>query len=70
MQTFYYSDRTIVIIYVNYSKNIPRLRLLKFLLSLSASANALAPSKPISLSPKIMTKWVNNRLLIEDIKNK
>ena len=70
MQAFYYSDRIIVIIYVNNSKNIPRSRLVKFLLSFSASTSALAPSTPISLKTKIMIKWLNYRLLIGDIKYK
>ena len=55
MPTFYYSD--LIIIYVNNSKNIRRLRSVKFLLILNAFASALAPSSPILLPPKIiMTK--------------
>ena len=49
-------------------KNKRRLRTAKVLLNLSASAIALAPSTPISLLPKIMTKCINNRFLISIIK--
>ena len=49
LHTFYYSDRIIVIIYVNNSKNMPRLMSVKLVLTLSASARALAPSSPILL---------------------
>ena len=55
MQPFYYPDRIVEIIYVKNNKNILKLRLLKFVLSLSASASALIPSTPILLFPKIMT---------------
>ena len=41
--TLDYSARIIVIIYVNNSKNIHNLSLVKFLLSFSASASAFAP---------------------------
>ena len=64
MSAFNYSDRIIVIICVNNCKNIHRLRLVKFLFSLSTSASAFAPSTQISFRPKIMTKWKNNRLII------
>ena len=47
MLTFYYFDEIILMIYVNYSKNMPRSRSVKLLLSLSASASAFAPSSPI-----------------------
>ena len=53
---FSYSDRIIIIICVNNSKNILRLRTVKFLLTLIASASAFAPSSPILLLPKTMTK--------------
>ena len=56
MQTFYYSDKIILIIYVFNSKNLLRSSWVKYLLSLRASANAFAPSVPISLSSKIMAK--------------
>ena len=64
MPTSYYSNKIIVIIYENISKNIPRLRSAKFLLSLSASASAFAPSAPIELPTKIIRIWKNNRLFI------
>ena len=68
MLTYCYSG--IIIIYVNNSKNIHRLRWDKFLLSFSASASAFAPSAPILLLPKIiMAKWKNNRLIIAIIIN-
>ena len=66
MPTFYYSDKIllIVITYVNHSKNIHKFSLVKFLLSLRASASAFAPSSPILLPPKIMKKEKNNRLIL------
>ena len=64
MHTFYYSDRIIVIIIGNNSKNIHRLRSVKCLLSASASASAFPPSTPILFHPKVVIKWKNNRLII------
>ena len=43
MPTFDYSDKIIVIVYVNYCKNVHSSSDVKFLLSLSASASAFAP---------------------------
>ena len=71
MPTFDYSDKIIVMIYVKYSNYIPRLSLVKFLFSLSASASAIEPSSPIIFLPKIMRKCKNNQLIIGIInKNK
>ena len=57
MTTFGYSDRIIVIfICVNNCKNKLRLLPVKFLLSMSTSASAFAPSLPILFCTKIMTK--------------
>ena len=47
MPKFDYINKIIVISYINYNKNIPRLRAVKFWLSQSASASAFVPSAPI-----------------------
>ena len=69
MPTFYYFDfKIIVIICVINSKDILRLSLVKFLLSLSASASAFTPSSPILLQSKIMAKM--DKLSINNCHNK
>ena len=71
MTTFYFSDRIIVIIWGNNSNKIHRSRLVKFSFNLSASASTSAPSEPILLQSKKMTKCKINRLIIAIInKNK
>ena len=64
MPTFDYTDKIIVIIQVNYNKNIHRERFVNFLLSQSAFPSAFAPSAPIQLLSKIIRIWMNNQQFI------